>query len=218
MQEQSDVSLTSDDNVELHIKDTMIAGKYKNNPEAVRVLVSEGGKAYPQPNVGKTYPRTYLPTNDTFTDATLGMQWEWNHNPDNSRWSLLEHPGCLRLYTATVTDSLQWARNSLSQRILGYDPVGKSTSKYYNSLGTIKMITTNMLEGDIAGIAVFQEPYALIGVKVTDGKKRLYFMQQNSLHGTQQKQNGAELKTIFLTVKLCWMNLYLSKPAGAIRV
>ncbi len=34
----------SDDNVELHMKDTMIAGKYKNNPEAVRVLVSEGGK------------------------------------------------------------------------------------------------------------------------------------------------------------------------------
>ncbi len=34
----------SDDNVELHIKDTMIAGKYKNNPEAVRVLVSEGGR------------------------------------------------------------------------------------------------------------------------------------------------------------------------------
>jgi hypothetical protein len=62
------------------------------------------------------------------------------------------------------------------------------------------MITTNMLEGDIAGIAVFQEPYALIGVKVTDGKKRLYFMQQNSLHGTQQKQNGAEIEsdTIYL--------------------
>ena len=162
--------------------------------------VSEGGKAYPKPNVGKTYPRTYLPTNDTFTDATLGMQWEWNHNPDNSRWSLLEHPGYLRLYTATVTDSLQWARNSLSQRILGYDPVGKSTSSYYNSLGTIKMITTNMLEGDIAGIAVFQEPYAMIGVKVNNGKKQLYYMQQNKLHGTQQKQTGAELQsdTIYL--------------------
>ena len=162
--------------------------------------VSEGGKAYKKPNVGQTYPRTYLPTNDTFTNATLGMQWEWNHNPDNNRWSLLEHPGYLRLYTATVTDSLQWARNSLSQRILGYDPVGKSTSKYYNSLGTIKMIVSNMLEGDIAGIAVFQEPYAMIGVKVTDGKKQLYYMQQSKLHGTQQKQLGAELQsdTIYL--------------------
>ena len=30
------------DNYELHIKDTMIAGKYKNNPKAVEVLVKEG--------------------------------------------------------------------------------------------------------------------------------------------------------------------------------
>lgn len=162
--------------------------------------VCEGGKPYPKPNVGQTYPRTYLPTNDTFTDASLGMQWQWNHNPDNTRWSLIERPGFLRLRTASVTDSLQWARNSLSQRILGYSPVGTSSSKYYNSMGTIKMITSNMLEGDVAGIAVFQEPYALIGVKVVDGKKRLYYMQQNKLRGTQTKQTGAELQsdTIYL--------------------
>jgi hypothetical protein len=162
--------------------------------------VCEGGKPYAKPNVGQTYPRTYLPTNDTFTDATLGMQWEWNHNPDNTRWSLMEHPGFLRLHTATVTDSLQWARNSLSQRILCYDPVGTNSSKYHNSMGTIKMITTNMLEGDVAGIAVFQEPYAQIGVKVVDGKKRIYYMQQSKLHGTQQKQTGTELQsdTIYL--------------------
>ena len=30
------------DNYELHIKDTMIAGKYKNNPKAVEVIVKEG--------------------------------------------------------------------------------------------------------------------------------------------------------------------------------
>jgi len=162
--------------------------------------VSEGGKPYKKPNVGQTYPRTYLRTNDTFTDATLGLQWEWNHNPDNNRWSLIENPGCLRLHTATVTDSLNWARNSLSQRILGYDPVGKSSSKYYNSLGTIKLITTNMLEGDVAGIAVFQEPYALIGVKVIDGQKRLYYLHQNGLSGNQQQTVGAVISsdTIYL--------------------
>ena len=166
--------------------------------------VSEGGRSYPKPNVGQAYPRTYLPTNDTFTDATLGMQWEWNHNPDNSRWSLIEKPGCLRLRTATVTDSLQWARNSLSQRILGYDPVGRLNSKYHNSLGTIKLITTNMIEGDVAGIAVFQEPYALIGVKMIDGEKRLYYMQQSGLKGTQQEQVGTVVKsdTIYLRAQV----------------
>ena len=35
---------TVNDDFALHIKDTMIAGKYKNNPDAVRVLVSEGAR------------------------------------------------------------------------------------------------------------------------------------------------------------------------------
>ena len=24
---------------------------------------------------------------DTFTGTTLGPQWEWNHNPDTTKWS-----------------------------------------------------------------------------------------------------------------------------------
>ena len=35
---------TADDDIELHINDTMIAGKFQNNPQAVRVLVSEGAR------------------------------------------------------------------------------------------------------------------------------------------------------------------------------
>ena len=35
---------TTNDDIELHINDTMIAGKFQNNPQAVRVLVSEGAK------------------------------------------------------------------------------------------------------------------------------------------------------------------------------
>lgn len=162
--------------------------------------VSAGGKAYAKPNVGQTYPCTYLFTNDTFTDATLGMQWEWNHNPDNGSWSLIENPGNLRLHTVTITDSLNRARNSLSQRILGYSPVGTVYSKYMNSYGTIKMAINHMQEGDVAGLAVFQEPYSYIGIKVINGKRYLYSLLQTGLTGTQSEIIGDEVTadTIYL--------------------
>ena len=136
--------------------------------------VSEGGKFYPKPNVGQTFDKTYLATNDAFTDQKLGLQWEWNHNPDNSAWSLTERLGYMRLYTANVTDELNTAHNSLTQRILGYSPVGTATGRYKNSYGTVKLDLSNMQEGDVAGLAVFQNPYSFIGVKVVDGKKYLY--------------------------------------------
>ena len=144
--------------------------------------VSKNGAAYKKPTVvtntddytNTDYGRTYLPTNDTFTNPSLSLQWNWNHNPDNSGWSLFENPGWLRLHTVNVTDELNTARNSLSQRIMGYTPEGTSSAKVWNSYGTIKMDISNMQEGDVAGIAVFQNPYSFIAVKMVDGKKMLY--------------------------------------------
>lgn len=136
--------------------------------------VSQGGKAYPKPNVGATYPVTHIASNDPFASPTLGKQWQWNHNADDSAWSLTERPGYLRLYTASVTDELNSARNSITQRIQGYSPNGTSSSKVPYSYGIVKMDISGMQEGDVAGLAVFQNPYSLIGVKMVDGKKVLY--------------------------------------------
>ena len=145
------------------------------------VDVSKNGKSYKKPNVGKSYPKTYLPTNDGFNDDKLGMQWEWNHNPDNSAWSLTERPGFLRLHTTGIviegTDSklndfLQ-ARNTLTQRMFGYDKEGASTST--DTYGTICLDVSHMKEGDVAGLCVFQDPYAYIGVRMIDGQKKVVY-------------------------------------------
>lgn len=137
------------------------------------VDVSKNGAAYKKPDVGQTYEKTYLPTNDAFVDTELGMQWQWNHNPVNSSWSLTERPGCLRLHTVNVTNELNTARNSLTQRIMGYTPNGTS-SGFKSSFGTIKIDVSGMKDGDVTGIAVFQNPYSFIAVKMDNGKKYLY--------------------------------------------
>ena len=46
----------------------------------------------------------------------MGPQYEWNHNPDTSRFSVNNG---LRLQTATVTNDLYSARNTLTHRIQG---------------------------------------------------------------------------------------------------
>ena len=135
--------------------------------------------AYTKPDVGTTYQEKILPTNDNFRQYPLGMQWQWNHNPDDGKWSLFERPGFLRLYTASVTDDLMQARNTLTQRIFAFhntkSPYGLDTSR--PSIGTVALNLKHMQEGDMAGLTIQQDPYAYIAVHVKDGKKQLIWGQ-----------------------------------------
>lgn len=125
-------------------------------------IVGVGGKAvttYQKPNVAALHPTRSLPTSDEFEEAHLGLQWGWNHNPVSDKWSLDENPGHLRLRTASVTNNLRKARNMLTQRMFAY------YSDTVATLGTMKMNLEHMIDGDIAGLAIFQDPYAYIAVK-----------------------------------------------------
>ncbi|MCF3652346.1 glycoside hydrolase family 43 protein [Synoicihabitans lomoniglobus] len=78
-------------------------------------------------------------TNDEFTSPTLGLQWQWNHNPDDSRWSLADRPGFLRL-RSTTADAFWMARNTLIQK--GQGPWSR---------GEVKIDVSALAAGDIAG-------------------------------------------------------------------
>jgi beta-xylosidase len=154
-------------------------------------MVGVDGKAvvqYKKPNVGKEYPIKILPTSDEFTSTTLDMQWGWNHNPDSTKWSLTEKPGYLRLRTAKVADSLQKARNTLTQRMFAY------YSETLLTIGSTKMEISHMKEGDIAGLAIFQAPYAYIGIKKVNGKN--YIIMVNN--GKTIDSSAVEGSTIYL--------------------
>ena len=134
--------------------------------------IGENGKGvatYRKPDVGREYPICQLPTNDNFRHYKLGMQWGWNHNPDRSRWSLTERAGYLRLYTAGTCGALHEAKNTLTQRIMGY------ADDLAHSYGTVKMDISSMKDGDVAGLSIFQDPYAFVGVKVAGGEKHIVY-------------------------------------------
>jgi xylan 1,4-beta-xylosidase len=103
-----------------------------------------------------------LGSTDEFTSSPyIQSQWQWNHNPDNAKWTLSERPGWMRLKTSQASD-LYYAKNTLTQRSQG--PL---------STGWIKLDTTNMKDGQIAGLSAFQAKYGYIGVRNTGGAKKL---------------------------------------------
>ncbi len=103
-------------------------------------------------------PATPYQRSDDFAGPTLKPIWQWNHVPDDSKWSLTERPGFLRLHSLPATDF--WlARNTLTQRAVGPQ-----------STPTAELVTTGMQPGDVAGLALLNHPYAWIGVtKHADG-------------------------------------------------
>jgi len=140
-------------------------------------MVGVNGKGvvtYKKPNVGKKYPVTTLPTSDEFSDTMLGMQWGRNHNPDTTKWSLTQRPGYLRLTAGKPVSNLREARNTLTQRMFTY------YSDTTPTLGVTNIDVGKMQDGDVAGLAVFQDPYAYIAVKQLQGVKHI-FMVDNGL-------------------------------------
>ncbi|MCP5528365.1 MAG: glycosyl hydrolase 43 family protein [Verrucomicrobiales bacterium] len=103
-------------------------------------------------------PRPAFIHDDNFDGGRLNPHWQWNHAPDDARWSLRERPGMLRLHSLPADDFYS-ARNSLCQR-----PPGPE------SIMTVELDTVGMAAGDTAGLALLSSPYAWIGVVKTDDR------------------------------------------------
>lgn len=127
-------------------------------------MLGRNGKdvvTYPKPEVGKKHPIASPATTDEFNSSALGLQWQWNHNPDNSKWSLKERKGFMRL-RASQASSLKTARNTLTQRVQGP-----------SSEGTVELDVSQLKTGNVAGFGIFEFPYAYVAVQQESDSKRI---------------------------------------------
>jgi hypothetical protein len=92
--------------------------------------------------------------------------WQWNHVPLDAKWSLAERPGFLRLHALPAAD-LWHARNTLTQRAIGP-----------RSTVTVRLDASGLTPGDIAGLALFNRPYAWIGVERSDEGTRITVLDE----------------------------------------
>lgn len=102
-------------------------------------------------------------------DPALPLVWQWNHNPVPELWSLSQRKGYLRLTTGRVDTSFLFARNTLTQRTVG--PA---------STGVTALDVSHMKEGDFAGLALLQQKYGLVGVRLKDGLKSIVMVNAQS--------------------------------------
>jgi beta-xylosidase len=98
---------------------------------------------------------------DDFDGPDLPLTWQWNHNPDNTRWSLSQRPGYLRLTTGRMENHVLSAKNTLTQRTFGP-----------KCAASVKLEIGNMKTGDVAGFIALERDYGLVCVEVNaDGTK-----------------------------------------------
>lgn len=102
-------------------------------------------------------------------DPGFSLVWQWNHNPVDELWSLMDRKGWLRLTTGRVDDTFVKTRNTLTQRTIGPE-----------SSATTTIDISNMKEGDFAGLALLQQRYGLVGVKFENGVKSLVMVKNES--------------------------------------
>ncbi len=122
--------------------------------------LTKSPRTWTKPNVGKPQQPivSMMDRADNFSKDKLMPAWQWNHVPVETKWSLTENPGYLRLHSLPAKD-FWWARNSLTQRSIG--PV---------SITTVELRTEGLKSGDQAGLALLNNPYAWIGaVKEKEG-------------------------------------------------
>lgn len=105
----------------------------------------------------------------------LALNWQWNHNPDNSLWSVTARPGYLRLETGKLSDRVVLARNTLTQRTEGPACSGRTV-----------MELSHMKAGDHAGLVALQSEYGTVGVQA-DGDGALYVVM-----GSNRGDGGME--------------------------
>ncbi len=110
---------------------------------------------------------------DEFTrkkgDRALPLVWQWNHNPDNSLWSVTARKGFLRLTTGRIDTDFLMTRNSLTQRTIG--PVCS---------GVISLDVSGMKDGDFAGLGLLQKNYGQAGVKINGESKAIVMVNAST--------------------------------------
>ncbi|WP_342804418.1 glycoside hydrolase 43 family protein [Alteromonas sp. M12] len=167
--------------------------------------IGEPVKRFEKPIKG--YPISSPKSDDDFLSAKLGPQWEWNHNPRASHWSLTERPGWLRLKASKVlpqgsqygpkinewtnndgSDGDFWrANNTLSQRIMGIT-TGTAVAKFDIS---------GIASGQLAGFVRYGGTFNLLGVEGQEnGETRLFYMD-----GMSNKTQGPVITSDTLYVR-----------------
>lgn len=147
--------------------------------------IGEPVSVYQKPNLlsNPTLPQT----SDEF-NSTLGLQWQWCHNPHDSYWNLTSREGWLTLL-AQPSENFKMSHNMLTQKVMGY-----------KSLVTVK-IDASKIGNAYAGLLSIGKEFRGIGLC----KEGLY-LEDN---GIRKVVVSGKFRELFLRQKIdCRNNIF----------
>ena len=145
---------------------------------------------------------------DEFNATTLGGQWAWNHDPDDSRWSLSARAGHLRLTARQLNTQggvSQFGRTKVTHRedhlLFAYNTI---VQRLYGAESDIvtKLDTKHLIDGQRTGLCAMIDDYTWIGVVKEGGVKQIRFGK-----GTATAGPGAFTDGPVLIQDIIWLKI-----------
>ena len=156
-----------------------------------------------KPEVGRSYPAAEPQTSDEFNSWRLGLQWQWEGNP-NAQWmSLEERPGWLRMYSQRLPDTGTnlWSVPNLLLQKLPAPEFMVTTKIDFDKLGA----------GQKAGLLIMGGSYAYVAVERTSTSNRAV---EVSCQGADKGGKEVEKGSAACATGDLWLRVKVS--AGAI--
>jgi beta-xylosidase len=127
--------------------------------------IGEPVSTWRKPNVGKASPLMEPQTSDDFSAPWLGLQWQWNGNPNQAWYSLAQKSGSLRLFNQPMSRKGKnlWDAPALMLQKLPA-PSFTATAQYEFRPGAA---------GERAGLVVFGLDYAYVAIEKTETGLRI---------------------------------------------
>ncbi|GGH14008.1 glycosyl hydrolase 43 family protein [Sphingobacterium alkalisoli] len=122
---------------------------------------------YKKPNVGKSYPIVNPMESDEFETSLLGLQWQWQANPDGT-WLIPSHNGHLRLYTQEIPadfKNMLDVPNILTQ---------KMPAENFKATTKIRLVANEKDLKEKAGFIVVGEDYSQLYIAGTADQYALF--------------------------------------------
>ncbi|MES2445926.1 MAG: glycoside hydrolase 43 family protein [Bacteroidota bacterium] len=160
--------------------------------------IGEPVLVYKKPNITKPTPIATPAESDEFNGVNLGLQWQWQANPQ-ATWSFLNPTkGMLRLYSVKMPDSAKnfWEVPNLLLQ--------KFPTERFTVVTKLAFTPNTKLENEKAGLIIAGLSYANLAVKSKkDGNYLVYTVCKAADKGKQEKEETIiklSTNTIYLAV------------------
>ena len=153
--------------------------------------IGEPVLTYKKPNVGKVYPIETPAESDEFNSWQLGLQWQWQANPQPTWLFTDANKSVLKLYTAKIPDEAKnlWDVPNLLMQKFPDDEFTVNTK--------VNFKPNPKLENEQTGLVVMGRSYGKLSIKSKkDGIYLVYGVCQSADKGkTENEKEIAKLKS-----------------------